>query len=93
MLQGDLLSLDAQVVQLGHAFEHRLHCNIQGGCYICSEMVGLAPKLVRLDPKLDKSGTFSNQISVHLAIGPQIGQIRDFFRSDFSTFGSLSQMY
>ena len=26
-------------------------------------------------------------------IGPQIGQIRDFFRSDFSTFGSSSQMY
>ena len=30
-------------------------------------MVGLAPKLVRLDPKLDKSGTFSEQVSVHLA--------------------------
>ena len=29
-------------------------------------MVGLAPKWVRLDPKLDKSGTFSDQISVHL---------------------------
>ena len=25
-------------------------------------MVGLAPKSVRLDPKLDKSGTFSDQI-------------------------------
>ena len=34
-----------------------------------SEMVGLAPKWVRLDPKLDKSGTFSDQISVHLARG------------------------
>ena len=30
-------------------------------------MVGLAPKWVRLDPKLDKSVTFSDQISVHLA--------------------------
>ena len=30
-------------------------------------MVGLAPKWVRLDPKLDKSGTFSDQISVYLA--------------------------
>ena len=30
-------------------------------------MVGLAPKWVKLDPKLDKSGTFSDQISVHLA--------------------------
>ena len=30
-------------------------------------MVGLAPNWVRLDPKLDKSGTFSDQISVHLA--------------------------
>ena len=29
-------------------------------------MVSLAPKWVRLDPKLDKSGTFSDQISVHL---------------------------
>ena len=28
---------------------------------------GLAPKLVRLNPKLDKYGTFSDQISVHLA--------------------------
>ena len=26
-------------------------------------------------------------------IGPQIGQIRDFFRSDFSTFGSMNQIY
>ena len=26
-------------------------------------------------------------------IGPQVGQIRDFFRSYFSTFGSMSQMY
>ena len=30
-------------------------------------MVGLDPKRVRLDHKLDKSGTFSDQISVHLA--------------------------
>ena len=30
-------------------------------------MVGLAPKWVRLEPKWDKSGTFSDQISVHLA--------------------------
>ena len=30
-------------------------------------MVGLAPKWIRLDLKLDKSGTFSDQISVHLA--------------------------
>ena len=30
-------------------------------------MVGLAPKWVRLHPKLDKYGTFSDQISVHLA--------------------------
>ena len=30
-------------------------------------MVGLDPKWVRLDPKLDKSGTISDQISVHLA--------------------------
>ena len=30
-------------------------------------MVGLAQKWVRLDPKWDKSGTFSDKISVHLA--------------------------
>ena len=37
------------------------------GCSVRSGMVVLAPKWVRLDPKLDKSGTFSDQISVHLA--------------------------
>ena len=35
-------------------------------------MVGLAQKWVRLEPKLDKSGTFSNQISVHLARDPKL---------------------
>ena len=30
-------------------------------------MVGLAPKWVKLDPKFDKSGNFSDQISVHMA--------------------------
>ena len=30
-----------------------------------SGMVGLAQKWVRLDPEWDKSGTFSDQISVH----------------------------
>ena len=34
---------------------------------VVTGMVDLAPKWVRLDPKLDKSGTFSDQISVHLA--------------------------
>ena len=32
-----------------------------------SGVVGLAPKWGRLDPKWDKSGTFSDQIPVHLA--------------------------
>ena len=32
-----------------------------------SGMVRLDPKWVRLDTKLDKSGAFSDQISVHLA--------------------------
>ena len=36
-------------------------------CCQLSGMVGLAPKWVILDLKLDKSGTFSDQISVHLA--------------------------
>ena len=31
--------------------------------------VGLTPKWVRLNPKLDKSGAFSDQISVNLAQG------------------------
>ena len=39
---------------------------------------------------LDKSGRFGWKVG---QIGPQIGQIRDIFRSDFSTFGSMSQMY
>ena len=34
---------------------------------LTARIVGLAPKWVRLDPKLDKSGTFSDQISVHFA--------------------------
>ena len=42
------------------------------GCWICQGMVGLAPKWVRLDPKFDKSGTFSDQISVHLAREPNV---------------------
>ena len=35
--------------------------------YLTARMVGLAPKWVRLDPKWDKPGAFSDQISVHLA--------------------------
>ena len=38
-------------------------------------MVGLAPKWARLDPKLDKSGTFSDQISVQLARAPNCTEI------------------
>ena len=37
-----------------------------------------------------RDGRFASKMG---QIGPQIGQIRDFFRSDFSTFGSSSQMY
>ena len=37
-----------------------------------------------------RDGSFDSKVG---QIGPQIGQIRDFFRSDFSTFGSMSQMY
>ena len=37
-----------------------------------------------------RDGRFGSKVD---QIGPQIGQIRDFFRSDFSTFGSSSQMY
>ena len=40
---------------------------LSGQPALCTGMVGLAPKWVRLDSKLDKSGTFSDQISVHLA--------------------------
>ena len=41
-----------------------------GNCGSEPAMVGLAPKWIRLDPKLDKSGAFSDQISVHLAREP-----------------------
>ena len=37
-----------------------------------------------------REGRFGSKVG---QIGPQIGLIRDFFRSDFSTFGSMSQMY
>ena len=37
-----------------------------------------------------RDGRFGSKVG---QIGPQIGQIRDFFRSDYSTFGSMSQMY
>ena len=36
-------------------------------------MVGLAPKWVRLAPNGTKSGTFSDQISVHLARSTDLG--------------------
>ena len=37
-----------------------------GNVDVPAGMVGLAPKWVRLVPKGDKSGAFSDQISVHL---------------------------
>ena len=37
-----------------------------------------------------RNGRFRSKLG---QIGPQIGQIRDFFRSDFSTFSSSSQMF
>ena len=43
------------------------------------------------DPSVStRDGRFGSKVGL---IGPQIGEIRDFFRSDFSTFGSSSQMY
>ena len=47
-----------------------------------SGMVGLAPKWVRFDPKLDKSGAFSDQISVHLAY-------RDLYNQNIENYGHL----
>ena len=38
----------------------------------------------------NRDGRFGSKVG---QIGPQIGQSRDFFRSDFSTFGSSSQVY
>ena len=53
-------------------------------------MVGLAPKWVRLDPKLDKSGTFSDQISVHLAHLAEIFYVFfDAWAVDFDSFSIL----
>ena len=37
-----------------------------------------------------RDGSFSSNVG---QIGPQIGHIREFFSSDFSTIGSSSQMY
>ena len=54
---------------------HARHCLLSRNLIIellpevCAGMVGLARKWVRLDSKLDKSGTFSDQILVHLAPG------------------------
>ena len=50
------------LINLEHGYLH-----IQVIFCVQAGMVGLAPKWVRLDPKVDKSGTFSDQISVHLA--------------------------
>ena len=44
--------------------------NVSLGRY--SGIVGLATKWVRLDPKLDKSGAFSDQIPVHLLDEPNV---------------------
>ena len=54
---------------------------------LSSGMVGLAPKWVRLDPKLDKSGTFSDEIAVHLLGEPSFGTNLTQFRAkpDIST--------
>ena len=51
-------------------------------------MVGLAPKWVRLDPKLDKSGAFSDQISVHLAPRAKCTEIGSEKAPDLSNLGS-----
>ena len=44
----------------------------------------IGPKMGQFGPKWDKSGTFSDKISVHFGANgsnwPQMGQIRDFFR-------------
>ena len=44
-----------------------LICLYSMSCHLVPGMVGLAPEWVRLDLKLDKSATFSDQISVHSA--------------------------
>ena len=51
-------------------------------------MVGLAPKWVRLDHKLDKCGTFSDQISVHLARWAKCTEIWSEKVPDLSNLGS-----
>ena len=47
--------------------DHRLTVIMTDGWHLLSGMLGLAAKWVRLDPKLDKSGTFSDQIQYILA--------------------------
>ena len=41
--------------------------------------------LLKYDVVISRDGRFGSKVG---QIGPQIGQIRDFFRSDFSTFGT-----
>ena len=51
-----------------HSARQERETDEQGNSHVMSPgRVGLAPKWVRLDPNFDKSGTFSDQISVHLA--------------------------
>ena len=52
-------------MELTEARVNKLH--LPPDCQVVQTgMVGLAPKWGRLDPKLEKIGTFSDQISVHL---------------------------
>ena len=46
--------------------------------------------LILISSSWCRDGRFGSKVG---QIGPQLGQIRDFFISDFSTFGSMSQIY
>ena len=52
-------------------------------------MVGLAPKRVRLDPKVANSGSFSDQISVHLAPCAKCTEIWSEKAPDLSHLGLI----
>ena len=57
---------DGRGLPLAHQYRHYADWT-KGNWALTQGMVGLAPKCVRLAPKWDKSGAFSDQISVHLA--------------------------
>ena len=67
---GDYLQLEPRVFS-----QEKKQCRPETISGASAGVLGLAQKWVRLAPKCDKSGAFSDQISVHLAQGAQCTEI------------------